>query len=246
MNEAAGGHARILIVEDSPTQALQLAEILEENGYRTAKAMNGEEALAAVKEAAPDLVVSDVLMPVMDGYRMCRALKAQPETRDIPVILLTKLSEPEDIIKGLECGADNFVIKPYETETLLTRVRRTLDLRGPREGRDAADGLEFHFRGKSYTLGSDRMRMLDILLSAYETVLEQKKELLRKNTELESAASMIRTLEGMLPVCTGCRKIRDENGKWQHMETYITKHSGAEFSHGLCPDCLKRLYPEYS
>jgi len=233
-------------VEDSRTQALQLAGFLEDNGYGTRTVANGEEALSAVKENAPDLVVSDVVMPVMDGFQMCHALKAQPESKDIPVILLTALSEPEDVIKGLECGANNFVIKPYEPGVLLSRIRHVLINRQPRDGNAVDIGIRFQFRGRHYTLESDRMQMLDILLTTYETVLEQKKELMRKNAELSGAMSTIRTLEGMLPVCSGCRRIRDENGKWQYMETYITKHSGAEFSHGLCPDCLKKLYPEYA
>ena len=97
----------ILIVEDSPTQSMKLRYILEKNGYSVTDAQNGKEALDYVKmdtNNLPTIIISDINMPVMDGYEFCRQLKSDEHTKGIPVILLTTLSEPEDIFKGLNSG----------------------------------------------------------------------------------------------------------------------------------------------
>ena len=113
----------VLIVEDSPTQALQLQRILEQQGYEVRHAANGRLALDTAKERRPALVISDVVMPEMDGYELCRRLKGDASLSDVPVILVTTLSDPGDVIRGLECGADNFILKPYDEHYLVSRVR---------------------------------------------------------------------------------------------------------------------------
>ncbi|MFZ3072830.1 MAG: response regulator, partial [Thermodesulfobacteriota bacterium] len=94
----------ILIVEDSRTQASQLADILIPLGYRISIAYNGKEALVLLKDHKPAIVVADILMPEMDGYELCKAIKSDSKFMDIPVLLLTQLSDPKEIIKGLESG----------------------------------------------------------------------------------------------------------------------------------------------
>src|SRR5215475_3503035 len=100
---------RILIVEDSPTQARHHEEALSGPGFETEIAGDAESALVRLAQEPFDLVVSDILMPGMSGYELCRRIKSTPATRDLPVLLLTTLSDPLDIIEGLESGADNFV-----------------------------------------------------------------------------------------------------------------------------------------
>ena len=97
----------ILIVEDSETQADQLAHLLSRNGFRVRVAKDGVAGLALAREAKPTLIISDIAMPHMDGFEMCRALKKDAAVQDVPVILLTALSSLYDVIKGLDCGADN-------------------------------------------------------------------------------------------------------------------------------------------
>src|SRR5690606_9614853 len=104
-------HIEILVVEDSRTQAEQLRHLLETHGYTVGIAGNGRQALAAMREARPALVISDIVMPEMDGYQLCRAIRRDETLRDIPVVLVTSLSSPQDVIKGLECGADSFIRK---------------------------------------------------------------------------------------------------------------------------------------
>lgn len=118
----------ILIVEDSRTQASQLADILIPLGYRTSIAYNGKEALVSLKEHKPAIVIADIIMPEMDGYELCKAIKSDSRFMDIPVLLLTQLSDPKEIIKGLESGADDFIVKPYPKDLLLTRLQTLLTL----------------------------------------------------------------------------------------------------------------------
>jgi PleD family two-component response regulator len=116
----------ILIVEDSPTQAERLRRLIQSRSYRARVASNGKMALAAVRESRPHLVLSDIVMPEMNGYELCRAIKSDPALREIPVILVTSLNDPKDIIRGIECGADNFIRKPYAEDYLLTRIDQIL------------------------------------------------------------------------------------------------------------------------
>ena len=114
---------RILIVEDSATQAERLRGVLEEGGYDAVVAYDAESALPKI-DSSFDMVISDIMMPGMSGYELCKRIKAGVYGRSLPVMLLSTLGDPMDIIGGLECGADNFVTKPYEANQLLERGHR--------------------------------------------------------------------------------------------------------------------------
>src|SRR5688572_9956711 len=114
MNTLNDTSHRILIAEDSATQAQRLRHILEQQGYQVTAAINGRLALENAKQSKPALIISDVVMPEMTGYELCRLVKEDRALQDVPVILVTTLSDPRDVIRGLECGADNFVLKPYD------------------------------------------------------------------------------------------------------------------------------------
>ncbi|MBI5194006.1 MAG: response regulator [Nitrospirae bacterium] len=131
----------ILIVEDSPTQAQQVETILCFLDHPCKTAGSAKEALEFIKKQKPLIVVADILMPEMDGYELCRRIKGNFETRHIPVVLLTRLSEPRDIIKGLECGADDFIIKPYNEEIILTRIQTVLSLRQKQEAASKQENI---------------------------------------------------------------------------------------------------------
>ena len=163
----------ILVVEDSPTQAEQLRHLLDESGYSVAVASNGREALIKVAEKRPLLIISDIVMPVMDGYEMCSNIKRDPELMEIPVMLLTSLSEAEDVIKGLQCGADNFIGKPYDQEYLLARIEDIITTRALRRNEGLQVGIMFQFAGTTHTINSDRKQILDLLISTFE-LLEKK------------------------------------------------------------------------
>ncbi len=181
----------ILIVEDSRTQAEQLKHTLEDRGYHVAVAANGKEALAAALKRRPRLVISDVLMPVMDGYAMCRAFKDDGELKTIPVIILTTLSDPHDVIFGIEAGVDYYLTKPCQAEALLSKVEAVLTAPQPREIDDPQEHFPVTLAGEQRIVKSSRQRIMTLLLSTYENAV-------RHNKELISALSELRTLNEKL------------------------------------------------
>ena len=176
----------ILVVEDSPTQAEQLKYILETEGYQVTVARNGEEALSLMNKRRPTLVISDILMPEMDGYQLCRQIRADKDLRSLPVILLTALSDSSDVVKALECGADNFLTKPYEGNYLLSRLRYFLINQELRRTDSIHMGLEIFFQGQKFLIDSDRMQILNLLLSTYEAAVQKNRELTKVQEELRN------------------------------------------------------------
>lgn len=120
--------SRILIVEDAPANIQTLSAILKEKGYQISVATNGVQALEILGKLRPDLVLLDVLMPEMDGFETCARMKASPEWHDIPIIFLTSKTETEDIVRGFELGAVDYVGKPFQTHELLARVNTHLTI----------------------------------------------------------------------------------------------------------------------
>src|SRR2546428_11531226 len=121
--------SKILIVDDELFNVDYLEQELEDLGYTTVSARNGREALEKVASEAPDLILLDVMMPVMDGFTVCRILKENDETRLIPIVIMTALGNVEDRIRGIEAGADDFLTKPVDERELLARLQTTLRLK---------------------------------------------------------------------------------------------------------------------
>lgn len=238
------GARKILIAEDSRTQAAHLQHILEREGYDVVAARNGDEALSAAMVHRPAIVISDIVMPGMDGYELCLRIKSGANTRRTPVILLTSLSEPTDIIRGLECGADNFITKPFDEQFLLSRIDYLLADQKVRGAAVAEMGIEVVFDGRRHFITSSRMQIMDLLLATYQTAMDKKEQLERANRELTKALETIKQLEGLIPICAHCKKIRNDEGFWQQVEEYFSDHSGAQFTHSLCPECVNELYPD--
>ncbi|HYR58785.1 MAG TPA: response regulator, partial [Chthoniobacteraceae bacterium] len=182
----------ILIVEDSPTQALKLRHVLERHDYRVTAARDGREALATLATHAPTLIITDINMPEMDGYELCQRIKDEPRTRELPVILLTSLSDPKDILRGLECGADNFIVKPYDEEFLLSRIQYVLANLELRRQSDGKQATEIFFAGHKYQLTTERIHSIDLLLSTYETAVQKNLELSQAKEQLEQQAEQLR------------------------------------------------------
>ncbi|HLP62045.1 MAG TPA: response regulator, partial [Candidatus Deferrimicrobium sp.] len=236
----------ILLIEDSSTQAQKLRYYLEEENFRVDWVESGQKALNYLENKTPAIIISDILMPEMNGFEFCTFLKKKPEQKHIPIILLTTLSDPQDIIKGLECGADNFITKPYDKDYLISRINHILTnqkLRQMQENRGLEMGLEIFFAGKKYFITAEKMQIVDLLVSTYEAVLQKNIELQRLNKELKEANESIRVLRGLIPICSRCKKVRNDDGFWEQVEDYIAQHTEADFSHSLCPDCVKDLYP---
>ncbi len=181
VNGMKKGKALILAVDDNPQNLQFLGKLLSENGYEVGMGQNGRQALNFVKKNEPDLILLDIMMPDIDGYEVCRSLKADLATRHIPVIFLTAKIDSNDIVKGFEAGGVDYVTKPFNSAELLARVK----------------------------------------------------------THVE-----IKILRGLLPMCSKCKKIRDDEGFWKQVDSYIEEHSEVTFTHGICPDCLTELYGE--
>lgn len=126
----------VLLVEDEPAQRAVLTYNLEAEGFEVQTADNGEDALQLIAETPPDLILLDWMMPHVSGIEVCRRLKARPETRGIPIIMLSARSEEVDKVRGLETGADDYVIKPYSVTELMARLRAHL-----RRSRPASSGV---------------------------------------------------------------------------------------------------------
>ncbi len=213
-------------------------------------------------------------MPEMDGYELCRRIKTDKELEDTPVLLVTSLSDPADILRGLQCGADNFITKPYQEKELLSRIQYLLVNRELRQQSAAGMGIEIYFAGKKHFLTAERIQIIDLLMSSFETAVTHKLEVDRVNRQLnqlnekllqevterkksedekerlikdlQQALGEVKKLSGLLPICASCKRIRDDQGYWRQIEAYIRDHSEADFSHGICPKCLKELYPEFA
>jgi CheY-like chemotaxis protein len=204
----------ILLVEDSRTQAELIGHALTESGYRVRPALTGLQALDLVRESAPAIVVSDILMPGIDGYALCRTLKSEPATRDIPFILLTTLTEPADIVRGIECGADSFLCKPFSAEALLALLDRWR-----RHG------------------ALDRSQMFDLLLSSLETLRKRNEELERALRDAERNRPAPRHRDDAVRICAKCKKVQDDRGDWVPVEEFLRRTAGLAFTHEFCGDC---------
>jgi len=182
-----GRLVRLLVVDDSPTQAEELKLILEAEGFEVETAPDGERGLERIRASRFDLVVSDILMPGVSGYDLCRHVKSDPATRDVPVILLTTLSDPLDVIQGLECGADNFLTKPCSPENLVRRVRHMLENKRLRAEGRLKVGVEIVFLGRTFAITSGKEQVLDLLISTFEDIVRKHRELQAATASLEAA-----------------------------------------------------------
>ncbi len=186
---------RILIVDDERFNIKTLTEFLHED-YKIMAAKNGDQALKALEgEILPDLILLDIIMPGIDGYEVCKKLKENPRTQNIPIIFVTAVSEIEDAARGFQAGAVDFIKKPLNPVMVKARV--------------------------------------DLHIKLHKTM-----------QELKNALAEVKTLSGLLPICMHCKKIRDDSGYWNQIETYFEQHSDAEFSHGICRECAEKYYPD--
>lgn len=163
--------------------------------YELEFALNGGSALERVESWPPDLILLDILMPGIDGYEVCKRLKADKQTEDIPVIFITSKGAAEDESKGFHLGAVDYITKPFSLPIIKARIRTHLKIQ----------------------------KLID---------------------ELRVALSEVKRLSGLLPICANCKNIRDDEGCWEFLEKYIQDRSEVQFSHGICPECVKVLYPE--
>jgi sigma-B regulation protein RsbU (phosphoserine phosphatase) len=193
---------QVLVAEDEAISRRLLEVLLSKWGYQTVVATNGDEAWNILSRKEIKLAILDWMMPGMDGVEICKKLRSSPELEYTYVIMLTARGESEDVVSGLDSGADDYVTKPFSQAELRSRLR------------------------------------------AGERVLELQHKLVSKVKELEQALAHVRRLQGLLPICMHCKKVRDDRNVWKKLEEYVEEHSEAQFSHALCRECLEKHYPE--
>ena len=191
---------KTLIAEDDPVSRRLLQAALIKWGYEVVVTANGRDAWRALQALdAPSLLILDWLMPEMDGVEICREARKLDALKSAYIILLTSRGSKDDIVKGLEAGADDYVTKPFDHGELRARVQ----------------------------VGS--------------RVVQLQTALADRVAELEEAIASVKTLQGLLPICCYCKKIRDDGNYWHRVESYIAGHANVRFSHGICPDCSDKL-----
>ncbi len=175
---------QILIVEDSRLQAKRLMKFLIDQGYEVTHAGDGQQGLEAAQTEKPDLIITDIIMPVMDGFEMCRSIRENDDLYLTPIVMVTSLSNPEDVLRGLEAGADCYITKPYEGKVMLSRIDAVLALpRIPRSGQ--SDGkLQLVMGAKRYVINAARQQILSLLLSTYEDAVLQNMKLREMRAKL--------------------------------------------------------------
>jgi DNA-binding response OmpR family regulator len=172
---------KIVVVEDDPVCQLILATRLKKLGHEAIVTHDGEEGWRAVIEDQPRLVITDWMMPKLNGLDLCRKIRALDQEKYTYIIILTALTGKKNFLEGIDAGADDFLNKPVDIDELTARLR------------------------------------------VAERILALQTE--------------VKQLEGLLPICAYCKKIRDEQNTWQRIEGYISRRTEATFSHGVCPEC---------
>ncbi|MFN2452724.1 MAG: response regulator transcription factor [Pyrinomonadaceae bacterium] len=191
---------KILIAEDNVVSRRVLQLTLTNRGHEVVVAQDGNEAWAELqKEDAPQLAVLDWMMPGIDGVELCRRIRQMPKETPTYIILLTAKSSKEEIVEGLDAGANDYVTKPFDRNELRARVQ------------------------------------------VGETVLRLEKALAERVRELEGALIQVKQLQGILPICSYCKNVRDDQNYWQKVESYVSNHSEASFSHSICPQCYETV-----
>ncbi len=190
---------KILIAEDNLASQFMLKTALGELGHDLVVTGDGCRACEIMlKRYAPKLAILDWLMPGMDGVEICRKIRETEVANPAYLIILTVRNNVADIVKGLESGANDYIVKPYNVKELQVRI-----------------GVGCR-------------------------VVEMQAIMDRQIQELKAAMEHIKTLHGLLPICTYCKKIRNDQKYWQQIENYISEHTDALFSHGICPECFAK------
>jgi YesN/AraC family two-component response regulator len=199
---------KLLYVEDEAITRRTVSAMLARQIRTVYEARDGGEGLALFKERSPDVVITDIRMPVMDGIAMAREIKAINARTHI--IVTTAHSDTEFFLQAIDIGIDQYVLKPIGREKLFAAIWKCQEV-----------------------------------LSLERTVAFKDAEQKRLIHELQDALAKIKTLRGLIPICASCKKIRDDKGYWKQVESYISEHSDAEFTHGICPACATKMYSEY-
>jgi sigma-B regulation protein RsbU (phosphoserine phosphatase) len=188
---------RVLVADDERVNSMMLARSLERWGLDVVVANDGEEAWRIIdQEGGISMAILDWMMPGADGPELCRRIRHDARHAHMHLLLLTSRDSRADVVAGLDAGADDYLIKPFDPEELRARVHVGI------------------------------------------RVLALQDRLADRVAELEDALSKVKQLSGLLPICSYCKRIRSDENYWERVESYITDHTDAKFTHGICPTCF--------
>lgn len=190
----------VLIADDLEINRKLLRSLLSAEGYEVIEAANGTDAFNTLQSTTGPLVgLLDWEMPEMEGIEVCRQTRALQTTPPLYLILVTVRDSKQDIVAGLQAGANDYITKPFDKTELMARVR----------------------------IGTQMVQL--------------QQSLTQNVAELKEALISVKQLSGLLPICSYCKKIRDDHNYWQQVEAYVGKHSEAKFSHSICPQCYEDI-----
>ena len=193
---------KILVADDDSTSRLMLRGILGKWEQEIVAVADGQAAWEVLKvQETPLIAILDWEMPAIDGVELCRRVKTRLNPWPIYVILLTGRQSKDDIVRGLDSGADDYITKPFDNNELRARI------------------------------------------NVAKRLVNSQLTLSHKVDELAAALKHVKTLQGIIPICMHCHKIRADEEAWHRLEAYIEDHSDAHFSHGICPECIEKYYP---
>jgi DNA-binding response OmpR family regulator len=189
---------RVLIADDEATSRHLIQATLRGWGFEVLLAVDGDEAWRILEgPSPPEIVMLDWMMPGVDGLDVCRRMRAAMPNATTYIILVTARGGLENVLQGLEAGADDYITKPFDPRELRAR------------------------------------------LHAGVRIVQLQQALLERFRELEDALKRVKQLQGLLPICSYCKKIRNDRNYWEQVDAYVASHSEAQFSHGICPDCYE-------
>ena len=190
----------VLVADDHDVNRKLLRTLLNAEGYEVLEAADGTQALAVLQNARQPMVgLIDWEMPQTEGIEVCRQTRATNPEVPLFLILVTVRDTKQDVVAGLQAGANDYITKPFDKTELLARVK----------------------------IGSQ--------------MVELQQTLTQHVKELKDALISVKQLSGLLPICSYCKKIRDDQNYWQQVEAYVGKHSEAQFSHSICPTCYEDI-----
>jgi len=181
------------------------------------------EAIAMANRLKPTVILLDLVMPQMSGLVLLEEFRKNPQTAETPIVVLSATEEAETKSEAFAKGANDYLVKLPMAIELRARIR---------------------YHSRAHLNRIQREDAFKALRKSQQQLLKKNTELSRTNQALDKVLAEIKQLHGLLPICSSCKKIRDDEGKWSEVETYIEKRSHASFSHGICPDCMKTLYPD--
>ncbi len=191
---------KILIAEDDEVSRIVLSRMLQKWGHEVVATVDGRSAYEILEgEDAPGIAILDWMMPKMDGLEVCRRLRQLNRAEPPYVILLTARDQTDDIVAGLDSGANDYVVKPYDWRELKSRLR------------------------------------------VGERMVTLQRDLAGRIRELQYAMAKIHELQELIPICSYCKKVRDDRNYWEQVESYISTRTGVQFSHGVCPQCYTKV-----